>query len=68
MKINYGLIIGAILFIFFMNHMLNNKGVPEVMEIPLEIRDEVEIGDIQKPIENIVPKVKKPDGENIFKC
>jgi|TARA_Y100000389_G_C17453318_1_gene516309 hypothetical protein len=65
MKINYGLIIGAILFIFFMNHMLNNKEKPEVLSIPLEIRDEIENGDIQKPIENIVPKVKslnKGDG------
>lgn len=57
MKINYGLIIGAILFIFFMNHMLNNKAENTVIDLPIKIKDEVIEGDIQKPIENIVPKI-----------
>ena len=56
MKFNYGLIIGAIVLIFFINHFLNNKGEVQVFETPLKIKTEIEEGDIQKPNEYKIPK------------
>jgi hypothetical protein len=55
MKINYGLIIGAIVLIFLGNHFLNT-GKHIIPYNPITIKTENEQGDIQKPLENKIPK------------
>ena len=51
MKVNYGLIIGTILVIFFINKILNEKPPVQEVVVPIRVKDEVEEGDIQIPIE-----------------
>jgi len=59
MRLNYGLIIGTIIVIFFINKYLNEqKEIPVQVEEPTELVSAIEEGDIQKPIEQLKPKKK----------
>lgn len=72
MKVNYSLIIGTILVIFFINKILNEKPPVQEVVVPIRVKDEVEEGDIQIPIEvdvnvkedinNTEVEIKKKEG------